>query len=91
MINTLSTPIANSLIADSPIADSPIAPTLNCSRDRINSAGSALGRAVSGFAFVGVLAATNELFGPDGLALSCVLATLAVGAKFFTTARRRQD
>ncbi len=84
MINTLSTPIVDSLIADSPIA-----PTLNCSRDRINSAGSALGRAVSGFAFVGVLAATNALLGPAGLTVSCTLAILAIGVKFSNAARRR--
>lgn len=87
MIQTLSTPMTLS----TPIADNPVAPTFHNSRDRLYGAGSALGRAVTGFAFIGVLAATSELLGPAGLAVTSILAALAIGAKFSTAARRRHQ
>ncbi len=87
MINTLSTPIADSPFLSTPTADSPLASTLDRSRTHFNNAGSALGRAVSGFAFVGVLAASTELLGPAGLIISSALAMLAIGVKFSNTAR----
>ncbi len=81
MLNTLSTPIA----------DTYLAPKLHCSRDRLSSAGSAVKRTVMGFAFIGVLAAASEVLGPAGLPVACILAALAIGEEFLTTAQRRHD
>lgn len=81
MLNTLSTPIA----------DSYLAPKLRCGRDRLSSAGNAVKRAVTGFAFVGVLIAASEVLGAAGLPVACALAALVIGEEFSTTARRRHD
>lgn len=81
MLNTLSTPIA----------DTYLAPRLRSGRDRLSSAGSALKRAVVGFAFIGALAVASELFGPAGIPVACTFAALAIGQEIWTTARRRQD
>ncbi len=80
MLNTLS----------APITDSYPAPKLHCGRDRLSSAGSALKRAATGFAFVGVLAAASEFLGPAGFPVACALAALAVGGELLTTARLRR-
>ncbi len=73
----------------SSIADDPLTPAFSRGRDRLHSAGSALGRAATGLVFVGALGATSTLLGPAGPTLTCALATLAIGMRFLVTARRR--
>ena len=80
MINTLSIPTA----------DHPMAPAFSSGRNRLHRAGSALGRAATGFLFVGTLAITSTFLGAAGLPLTCALATLAVGFRFFAAARRNR-
>ena len=82
MIHALSTPIADSPPLSTPIADGVPAPALT-------SAGRAIGRAATGLAFAGVLGATSELLGPAGLTVTCILALLVIGARFFAAMRRQ--
>ncbi len=85
MIQTFSSPMTLS----TPIDDSPLASTLQRSRNQLTHAESAIGRAATGLAFVGVLGATSELLGPAGLTVTCVLALLAIGAKFSAALRHQ--